>query len=310
VRPMEFKPHISVVVPVFNSAETLPELFSGIRETMAFLNLQFEALLIDDSSTDESWRVILNLKNEHGNLVRGFRLARNSGQQAATYCGLLQSRGEWVITLDDDLQPHPREIIKLWQHAQAQPSDILYGIYGRRRHSLVHRAGSRLFRVLLRRVAPAFPDGSSFRLIRSQVLQSIATRPGPWVLVDPVLAWQTSHIATVPVEHGGRRSGQSGYSLVRLVEIAWTLLITYSKLPLRLMTVFGFLSSIVSFALGLYYLFLKLTVGAPVGFSALIVTITFSSGLILLSLGMIGEYISQIHTMGSGEPAFIIKAMV
>jgi undecaprenyl-phosphate 4-deoxy-4-formamido-L-arabinose transferase len=307
---MEDRPHISVVVPVFNSAETLPELFLGIREAMAFLNVPFEALFVDDSSTDRSWSVILDLKKEHGDLVRGFRLARNSGQQAATYCGLLQSRGQWVVTLDDDLQPHPREIIKLWQCAQEQRSDILYGVYAKRKHGLVHRAGSRLFRMLLRRVAPAFPDGSSFRLIRSEVLQSIATRPGPWVLVDPVLAWQTSHIATVPVEHSSRRSGQSGYSLVTLVAIAWTLLITYSKLPLHLMTIFGFLSSIISFALGLYYLFQKLMVGAPMGFSALIVTITFSSGLILLSLGMIGEYISRIHTMGSGEPAFTIKAMV
>lgn len=310
MRPMENKPVISIVVPVFNSAGTLPTLFSGIRETMESLNIPFEALFVDDSSSDGSWSVILDLKKQHGELVRGFRLARNSGQQAATYCGLLQSRGKWVVTLDDDLQTHPREIAKLWRQTQGQECDIVYGVYSRLRQGVVRRAGSRLFRMLLRRVAPAFPDGSSFRLIRSEVLRSLAPCPGPWVLVDPALAWQTSNIATVTVEHENRRMGWSGYSFFELFAIAWTLLITYSKLPLRLMTAFGFISAIVSFALGIYYLVRKITVGAQMGFSALIVTTTFSSGLVLLSLGILGEYISRIHTMGSGEPAFTIKAVI
>jgi len=277
---------------------------------MGVLHLQFEAVFVDDSRHDDSWNVIVSLKKQHGSLVRGFRLARNSGQQAATYCGLLQSRGDWVVTLDDDMQAHPREIFKLWQYAAEHQPDIVYGVYAKLRHGLVHRAGSRIFRVLLRRMAPQFPDGSSFRLIRSEILRSLNASPGPWILVDPVLAWGTLHIKTVTVEHSPRRSGRSGYSATMLFTAAWTLLITYSKLPLRLITVLGFLSSLVSFGLGIYFLVRKLTVGAQMGFSALIVTTTFSSGLILFSLGILGEYISQIHTMGSGEPAFTIKAVV
>jgi polyisoprenyl-phosphate glycosyltransferase len=307
---METTPDISIVIPVFNAAQTLEKLFSSIQDVMESMNLQFEAVFIDDASRDNSWRVILDLKQRHGSVVRGLRLARNSGQQAATYCGLIEARGEWVVTLDDDFQPHPREIAKLWEHAQTTQSDIVYGIYETLRHGLLHRAGSRLFRMLLRRVAPSFPDGSSFRLIRAEVIRSLAPRPGPWILVDPILAWQTSEISSATVEHGWRSSGRSSYSLAKLAMIAYTLLITYSKLPLRLMTAAGLVSATVSFALGLYYLIQKLTVGAQLGFSALIVTITFSSGLILLSLGILGEYISQIHTMGSGEPAYTIKATV
>jgi polyisoprenyl-phosphate glycosyltransferase len=307
---MDDKPDISVVVPVYNSAGMLPDVFSAIQDAMSALRLRFETLFVDDSSSDDSWSVILDLKQQHGELVRGFRLARNSGQQAATYCGLLQSRGHWVVTLDDDMQPHPREIVKLWQYAIQQQPDIVYGVYERLRHGFLHRVGSRIFRMLLRRMAPGFPDGSSFRLIRAEILRSLNECPGPWVLVDPVLAWQTSHIRTVTVEHGPRRSGRSGYSIMALFAASWTLLITYSKLPLRLITVLGFLSSLISFALGIYFLVRKITVGAQMGFSALIVTTTFSSGLILFSLGILGEYISQIHTMGSGEPAFTIKAAV
>jgi glycosyltransferase involved in cell wall biosynthesis len=307
---MQSKPDISVVVPVFNSAGTLPKLFCSIQDAVASMNVSFEALFVDDGSRDESWRVILDLKRQHGDLVRGFRLARNSGQQAATYCGLLESRGQWVVTLDDDFQPHPREIAKLWSHAQSSRSDVVYGIYAELRHPLTHRLGARLFRMLLRRVAPSFPNGSSFRLIRSDVLRTLPRSAGPWILVDPVLAWQTSDISSVVIEHAFRHSGRSSYSFPRLIAIAYSLLITYSKLPLRLMTIVGLVSATGSFVLGIYYLVRKLTVGAQLGFSALIVTTTFSSGLILLCLGILGEYISQIHTMGSGEPAFTIKAVV
>jgi polyisoprenyl-phosphate glycosyltransferase len=307
---MQPKLDFSVVVPVFNSAGTLEKLFSAIQDVMASMNVRYETVFVDDGSIDQSWHVIRELKSQHGDLVRGFRLARNSGQQAATYCGLMEARGHWVVTIDDDLQPHPREIVKLWQHAQLQQSDVVYGVYATLRHRLMHRIGTRLFRVLLRRVAPSFPDGSSFRLIRAEVLRSLSGRPGPWILVDPVLAWQTSDVTSVTVEHGTRDSGRSSYSFPALFAIAWNLLITYSKLPLRLMTGLGLLSALISFGLGLYYLVQKITVGAQMGFSALIVTTTFSSGLILLSVGILGEYISRIHTMGSGEPAFTVKAEI
>jgi polyisoprenyl-phosphate glycosyltransferase len=307
---METRPQISVVVPVFNSTNVLRKLFSAIEDVMSSLNQRFEVIFVDDDSTDGSWRLILELKKERGEVVRGFRLARNSGQQAATYCGLLHARGEWVVTLDDDLQPHPREIVKLWACAQAAQADVIYGVYASLKHGLVHRMGTRLFRMLLRRVSPSFPDGSSFRLIRSDVLQALPTDPRPSVFVDPVLAWRSSEVTSVVVEHSPREAGRSAYSLTALFALAWILLITYSTVPLRLMTAVGFLSASVSFGLGLYYLVRKVTIGAQVGFSASIVTTTFSSGLILLSLGILGEYISRIHSMSTGEPAFSVKATV
>lgn len=307
---MEGELDISVVVTVFNSAQTLDGLFTAIAEVMGSLGLSYQALFVDDGSSDGSWEAIVQLKRRHGDRIRGLRLARNSGQQAATYCGLLEARGRWVVTLDDDRQPHPREIGKLWEHAQRHSADLIYGVYDRLHHGIMHRIGSRMFRVLMRRVAPRFPQGSSFRLIRGEVLRTLPRRPGPWILVDPVLAWQTSEVVAVAVEHAPREHGRSGYSLTALFAMAWTLLITYSGLPLRLMTGIGLLSSVVSLALGVFYLVRRFTVGAQLGFSALIVTITFSSGLILLSLGVLGEYVSRLHATSTGEPAFIVKAQV
>src|SRR5262245_6915832 len=191
---MQADPDVTVVVPVFNGAPTLRTLFTGIQDVMASMSLRAEVIFVDDGSSDESWRVIGELKAEHGDLLRGFRLARNFGQQAATYCGLLEACGKWVVTIDDDLQPHPREIRTLWDHAVSAHTDVVYGVYATPPRALIRRLATRLFRLLLRRVAPRFPDGSSFRLIRGEVVRSIPRHLGPGILVDPVLAWHTADI--------------------------------------------------------------------------------------------------------------------
>jgi glycosyltransferase involved in cell wall biosynthesis len=307
---MDASPDVSVVVPVFNGSATVHRVFEAIEETLTPLALRFEVLFVDDGSTDGSWSAIQRLKTCHADAVRGFRLARNCGQQAATYCGLLEVRGAWVVTMDDDMQTHPREIRTLWEQAQRTQADIVYGSYPTLQHGWAHRTGSRVFHAIMRWTAPNFPNGSSFRLIRGDLLRFLPARPGPWILVDPTLMWQTSNVTSVSVEHAPRQEGRSGYALPVLFSMAFTLLVTYSKLPLRLLTAIGLISAVISFGLGIHYLLLKIMVGAQIGFSALIVTITFSSGLILLSLGILGEYISRIHTMASGEPAFTVQSVV
>jgi undecaprenyl-phosphate 4-deoxy-4-formamido-L-arabinose transferase len=305
---MPGNPGLSIVVPVFNGAGTLPRLYDEIQDVVAAMGLDAEVIFVDDGSTDQSWRIIREIKSTCPERVHGFRLARNSGQQAATYCGVLEARGEWVVTIDDDLQPPPAGIRALWDQAQASGADIVYGVPAASPHGIARRIGRRVFRRLLRRVAPQFPGTSSFRLIRAEVVASVPKHLGPWVLIDAVLAWSTSQVSTVTIDGGRFNGGKSGYTLASLVAVACALLFTYTTIPLRLMTAVGLLSAVVSFALGVYFLVQKLTLGAQIGFSALIVTITFSSGLILVSLGILGEYISRIHTMASREPAFTIKA--
>src|SRR5256885_11470357 len=118
------KPDISVIVPVFNSEARLKELFIRTSEVITSMNLDFEFVFVDDGSNDRSWQVISELNAEYPEGVRGFRLSRNSGQQAATVCGLERARGTWVITLDDDLQSLPEEIPTLWERANHEQADI------------------------------------------------------------------------------------------------------------------------------------------------------------------------------------------
>lgn len=307
---MKSEPDITVVVPVFNSEATLKTLFLRTGVVMAEMNLDFEMIFVDDGSADNSWRVIRELKADDAGRVRGFRLARNSGQQAATICGLLRARGRWILTLDDDLQLLPEEIPKLWEAAHSRQSDVVYGVFPVLRHGLLHNLGSRLYRVLLHRVAPDVPVGSSFRLVKREILTSFPQTLGPWVFVDPALAWLTSDITTVNVRHEQRSDGRSGYSFLKLLSTAVTVLVVYSTLPLQVMIWFGLLSAFGSFCLGIYYLMLKLTSNVAVGFSALIVTMTFAFGVILLSLGILGIYIARIYVMGTGQPAYTVKAEI
>jgi polyisoprenyl-phosphate glycosyltransferase len=300
---------ISVVVPVLNGGKTLRDLFVRTRAVVSEMSLQFEVVFVDDGSVDDSWRIIRELKADSGECVRGIKLAKNSGQQAATICGLQRARGDWLLTLDDDLQSPPEEIPKLWTAAQ-QGCDVVYGVCPAPRHYLLRNFGSRIFHMLVSRAAPGVPMGSSFRLIRANLIESLDSRFATWVFVDPALAGLTCDITTVTVRHEERRDGKSGYSIAKLIHLAITVLVIHSTLPLQLLIWCGFLSALGSFSLGIYYLVLRLTANVAVGFSALIVTMTFAFGVILLSLGILGIYISRIYVMGTGQPGFRVKAEI
>lgn len=308
--PQDNRPDISVVVPVLNSEATLRDLFARTNAVLSDMQLDFEMIFVDDGSVDNSWKVIHELKQSHDGRVRGVKLARNSGQQAATVCGLQQARGGWVVTLDDDLQSPPEEIPKLWNLAHAEQIDVVYGVCTAQRHRVLHRLGSSLFRLLVRKIAPKLPTASSFRLIRREILDSFHHQLGARILLDPSLAWFTSDVATVVVRHEERVNGRSGYTLTKLAHMAVTILVIYSTLPLQLMIWFGLFSAAVSFCIGIYYLIVKLTSNVPPGFSALIVMMTFAFGVILLSLGVLGIYVSKIYNMNTGQPSFTIRTEI
>jgi glycosyltransferase involved in cell wall biosynthesis len=308
--PHESRPDISVVVPVLNSEVTLKDLFARTSAVMFDMNLEFEIIFVDDGSVDGSWKMIRELKTFSADQVRGLKLARNSGQQAATLCGVQQARGHWVVTLDDDLQFPPGEIPKLWNLAHAEQLDVVYGIPPTQNHDLLHRLGSSFFRVMMRKMAPNLPSASSFRLIRCEILDSFRHKLDACIFLDPTLAWFTSDVATVVVHHDKRLNGRSGYSMVKLSQMAITILVIYSTMPLQLIIGFGLFSAMVSFCIGTYYFIVRLTSNVPPGFSALIVMMTFAFGVMLLGLGILGIYVSKIYNMNTGQPTFTIKAEI
>ena len=203
-------PDISVVVPVYNGKATLNSIYQRIEDTLSKAQFSFEVIFVDDGSTDDSWKTIKDLKKIFRTTVQGIKLARNTGQQAATYCGLLEARGKWAITLDDDLQYIPEEIPKLLVKAQYTNADLVYGVHKSSKHNIFHNMGTRIFRCLIRNVAPKFPNGSSFRLIKREVLLGLPENPGPGFYLDPILSWLTDNIVIEEVEHQRRKNGKSG----------------------------------------------------------------------------------------------------
>jgi glycosyltransferase involved in cell wall biosynthesis len=298
---------ISIVVPVFNGARTLKDLYSRVELVMQGMQRDYEIIFVDDGSTDGSWQVITALYGQDKKKVRGFRLARNTGQQAATLCGLLQASGEWIVTLDDDCQSPPEEIPTLWTEAQRSFADIVYGISPHRKDDLLYSLFKGLFRGILHRIAPGYPGESSFRLIRASLIPLLPDESHPWVFVDSSLSQVTDRFLTVVVKQDPGSRGKSRYSFSQLLSLALTLFFVYSIIPMRLMIWSGLMASGVSFGLGIYFLYRKLAIGAPLGFSALIVTVTFTAGAILLSLGVLSEYISRLYIIHTGRKAFTIK---
>jgi len=302
------KPTYSLIIPVYNSALTLPNLYQEIEKHLSTVNYQI--VFVNDCSSDNSWQVLEGIKEKSNKNITLVNLASNAGQHIALYCGLMYAEGQYIISLDDDLQHHPSEIIKLHQKAEETDADVVYGIYKTKKHNIVRNSGSKVFARIVNKFASTPLQGSSFKLIKNNIAQKVIQHNHFNFYLDEVLAWYSSNTEFVEVEHFEREIGSSGYSPIKLIAMSWMILINYTALPLKLITNIGILSAIISFGFGLYYIFQKINGGVQLGFSALIVTIFFSTGLILFSLGIIGEYISRIFLLQTGKPPFKIKQVV
>lgn len=297
---------ISVVVPVFNGSQSLDALFNRTRAVMDQNGHSFEMVFVDDCSPDDSWQQILALKEKHPTKVRAIKLAKNTGQHNATLCGMHHSEGDLIVTIDDDLQIPPEEITKLVEKHRESGCDLVYGVFKDKKHSLVRNAGSWMVNKFFRIFAHTSGDGSSFRLMTRQLAGNLKHLNQKYLLLDEVLGWYTNSICSVTVTHHARTLGASNYSTLRLVFITINYIINYTAIPLRLMTYVGLLGSMVTFIISLYYIHAKLFKAVELGFTSLIVSIFFSTSVMLFCLGIIGEYISRLFTK-DGSPHYIIK---
>ena len=301
----EYKYTYSLVIPVYNSAATLTALVGEIEKV--FSDMAIQLILIDDYSVDDSWNVLQGIKaNSKLDMVL-ISLAHNSGQHAALYCGLMYTQGNYIVTLDDDLQHHPQEILKLKATLVEEKADLVYGIYKHKKHGIVRNTGSKVFASIVNKFASTPLQGSSFKLIHADVVEKVLQHQHFNFYLDEVLAWHSKKTSFTIVEHKERLAGSSGYSPAMLIKMSIRILLSYTALPLKFITYLGLLSSLVSFGFGIYYIYEKLTNDSQTGFTAIIVSIFFSTGLILFSLGIIGEYISRIFLIQSGKPPFKIK---
>lgn len=302
----------SVVIPVFNSQDSLAELYARISKTLRSLTNDFEVIFVDDFSTDGSWNVLNQIKKENPNQVKIISFSKNYGQHNATMCGFRFSKGEYVITLDDDLQHNPEDIPVLLELLKRKELDVVFGVPKNYNHKNGYRKhASKLWKFGTHKLNDAMEDGSSFRVIQKKIIEKVASHGQHFIFIDEMLGWYTDIIDVVEVEFNKREKGDSGYSGIKLVLLMLNLGVFYSSLPLKMMTYGGVLMSLFSFALGVRFIYKKVFIGVAIqGYTSLMVTILFSTSLLLICLGIIGQYLGKIYTVLNNKPTYSIKEQI
>jgi len=303
-------PQYSVVIPVFNSEESLEELFDGILKQFDKLGLSFEVIFVDDRSPDNSWNVIRKLKKENPEAITAIRLAKNFGQHNATLCGLEFVKGNFVITMDDDLQHPPEEISKLILAKEETEADLVYGIARHKEHSHTRNLGSKSLKTSSKMLHDGPGEGSSFRLITRDIANKVKQHQQHFIFLDEIPHWYTDDIAFAEVIHAPRKYKKSGYSWHKLVSMMGNIVLYYTMVPLKFLVWGGFIFSVITFCFGLFQIVKKLIFDVPLGYTSLIVAILFSTSIILFSLGIIGEYLSRIYQVQNRKPPYSIQKIL
>lgn len=298
---------ISIVVPVYNAGKVLLELQDRIESTFAGTSYTYEIVFVDDYSRDDSWEVIKELKKKFPGKIHGVRFARNFGQHNAIFCGLHYSIGDFVVTMDDDLQNPPEEILKLLECQKNTNADIVYGISKSYKRAPIRRFISRAFKVASRLTSNSRGEGSSFRLLRNQLVKKLLAHNQYFVFLDELIAWYTSNVEFTQVRHETSQVGKSRYSAMKLLDLYNNLHVGYNTMPLKSITYLGFISSIVSFLVGTFFLIKKIFFNVRIGFTGIIVSVTFTAGIILLSIGIIGEYLRRIYNLLNTRPQYFVS---
>lgn len=301
-------PHLSIVVPVYNSASMVQALADEVHAALAGQPWSFELILVNDGSRDASWQEIVRAARRYP-AVLGVNLMRNYGQHNALLAGIRQARGALIVTMDDDLQHPPAEIPKLLA-ALGEGPDVVYGVPDREQHGLWRDLASWISKSALRTVMriDIADMSSAFRAFRSQVVSSHMDLHGPFVDIDALLSWGTAAFGAVTVRHAERRDGVSNYTFYSLVSHALKMITAFSTLPLRVATVSGFAFMLFSVGLLVWVVGRYFVEGGSVpGFPFLASIIGLFAGVQLFAMGIMGEYLAKIHLRSMGRPASVIR---
>lgn len=300
----------SVVIPVFNSAGIVA---STVDRTVAFFRdhgLACEIICVNDGSRDDSWQLLKRKAAEHPE-VTVVNLLRNYGQHNANLCGLRQAGGDWIVTMDDDLQNPPEEIIHLLTEAAAGSRDVVYGVFDEKRAARNRRLGSQLISMINRRVfgQPRDLTVTNFRLIRRDVVDRICADRSVYPYITGLSLLYSRNRGNATVVHAPRALGRSNYNLLRITRLVFTILFSYSAFPLRLSAAFGAVVAALAFATGGIYLAAGLAGAIQVeGWTTLVVLLSFFNGVTILMLSMLGEYIVRtLNQTSSREPYHITE---
>lgn len=301
---------LSVVSPVYNSAQILEELVRRIKSSLPNEFNSLEIVLVDDGSADDSWDVIKDLIGKHPE-INGIKLSRNFGQHNAITAGLQHSTGEWVVVMDCDLQDQPEEITKLFE-ATKNGYDIVLARRVSRKDNFFKVISSRLFYRLFSYLTETHQDSSvaNYGIYSRRVVQSILMMRDSFRVFPILVQWVGFKRTYVNVIHSERFSGKSNYDIPKLLRLAMDMIISFSEKPLRIGLKAGMVISLISFCVGVFYFILYMSGKILVpGFTSIIIFVSFSTGAITTYLGLIGLYLGKVLAQSRNRPYFIVEEM-
>ena len=305
---------LSVVIPVFNGAKTIESLVDKVQEHLQGEVLRgedLEIILVNDGSADDSEAVCEQIARSRRG-VKFISLRRNFGEHNAVMCGLNYAAGSYAVIIDDDFQNPPSEIGKLLEKAR-EGYDAVYSQYKIKQHSayrnLLSWVNDRMATLLLSKPANLYL--SSFKIIRLEVVEEIIKYRGPFPYIDGLLLRTTRNIGTVITEHHKRRDGKSTYTLRKLVRLHFNMFFNFSMMPLRALTALGICSFVLGVLLSLVVIIEKLENSTiPLGWASTMVAILILSGLQMVFLGMIGEFLGKNYLDQNGTPQWVVKKII
>ena len=303
---------VSFVIPCYRSEKTLEGVVSEIKETMQKLQkYSFEIILVNDSSPDNTWQTIQKVCRENDNVV-GVNLSKNFGQHAALMAGMRETVGDYVVCLDDDGQTPANEVDKLL-NALEEGNDAVYAKYGNKKHSAFRNLGSRVNDLMARMMLgkPKELFVSSYFGVKRFVVEDILRYQNSYPYVIGLVLRATKNIVNVDVTHREREEGRSGYTLKKLLGLWFNGFTAFSVTPLRIATVIGVFCAFVGFVYAVYVFIRRLIAPTYVlGFSSLMCVILFVGGMLMIMLGLVGEYIGRIYISLNNSPQYVVREKV
>ena len=299
---------LSIIIPVYRGEMTIRSLYSKIVKAFENNNsIELEVIFVYDCGGDNSWEVIKEIVSKNNDIAKGVRLSRNFGQHNALICGFEHATGDYAVTIDEDLQQDPNDIIKLLEKQKENDYDVVYGKFKELKHSTFRNLTSNLLKKLIKWGIPNLhPDYSALRLIKKEIYKVLPKLENSYTFLDGYITWITSNVTSTPVSHSVRKDGKSSYNIKKLIEHSINIFVTFSNLPIRILTFSSVIAFVATIAYSAIIAYQRIVgqISIP-GYASLIIAIGLGVGFILLGLGIIGEYIYRINLKTTKRPNYI-----
>jgi polyisoprenyl-phosphate glycosyltransferase len=304
-------PYLSIVSPVYNAEKLLPILIKRIENSVQNITYDYEIILVEDNGPDNSWKVIQDIAKVNSKVI-GVKLSRNFGQHYAITAGLDQSKGEWVVVMDCDLQDQPEEIIKLYNKTK-EGFEVVLGRRYERKDRFFKKFFSKLFYRTLGYLTGSEQDETvaNFGIYSRNVVNAVVGMRESIRYFPTMVKWVGFKSTKVDIDHNNRGEGESSYNITKLINLALDIILAYSDKPIRLLIKSGLLISLISVIVAFIY-FVKWYSGEVVvlGYTSLIISLWLLSGIILSTLGIIGLYVGKTFEGVKNRPIYIIEKLI